>query len=247
MMSVGTAAADNMQVTYAKELLEITGLQHWVDDLEKILHQGVTHRKNERGGGKELYIKAEQALQNHLSKEALLEAIAGELVKGYDARRYLMLRRLANSPPYKKMLNLRLAVRSEEAQKAIKDLASRHKDEPIPKSRTELLQQLDASSGETEFFIAIQSLSIATILEMFEKIQPVFDQSLYRAATQLELTSRYESSMTLRYAYQEIPDEELKQFVSLYQNAVMGWFHMKTLEAMVEAVKKASSQAREVM
>lgn len=249
MMSLqsGLLYAEEMQVSYIRDVIKSTGVSHWVEDTVKILHSGIKHRKQERGGGEPLYLRANQAVDKYFVVDEIITDMALAMADEYDARRYLMLRRLSNTLPYRQLRELREAARSDVALQEIKLLADGHKDKPIPKERTELIKQLDEVSGETEFFIAIQALNIATLLQMFESNPQPYNISLVSAAQQLEVPSRFTSGMTLRYAYRDTSDEELKQFIAIYENSVMTWFHSKALEVLVEVINQRASKARLVV
>lgn len=175
-----------------------------------------------------------------------------EYFKDNFNREYILaVKDFLNSPLSGKISELEQKVSTPEGLGAMKKFGNELAINPPTKERSELVKELDAAIGATE-------LQIETTVTMYEGISkavlPLTLDDSRRSESELknmaqemrkELKSMLKGviSVSFLYTYQQLSDDELKQYINFWSSDAGKWFNKVSSEAFIFAMDKASEQA----
>lgn len=245
---------DNAQKTdlIMTSVMRDLGVFDLVRDVSQILLDGLNQRQLESTAQNSAEArKLERAAQDLFSEAAIAERIRANLRKSYDPSRYLTIQRLLQSSAGKRLVQARRAAFAPSASAEIKKIASEHDEKASDKVRIELMTKLDDLSADTELFVAVQALSIHALSRMVtaqespgtkitESEQEVM---LQRSYNQLLRPSRFTTAMTYQYAFRAHSNDEIQQFIDIYDFTDVHWFIAQLMDSLRAAMEQATREA----
>lgn len=233
-------------------LLRDLAIYDLMRDIPQTISDGLVQRQSEISS-----MPAEQkerltaVSRDSFSEAALAKRVRAVLRKDFDESRYTTLQRLLQSPVGKRVTELKRAAYTSQATAAIHKLAKDHDAKTRDPQRMSLYSQLDDASADTEFFVAAQALSIQSLLRLVKAAdgsgqilgQERADHMLRATYDQLLKPSKFTTTMTYLYAFQDQSADELQQYLQFYRFGDVQWFLNQVMSAMVEAMEQASVEA----
>ena len=253
--AVATSASEN-EKGLAEDLLVLSGMMQIIDDIPVIMKAAIEQKKQEkqsRGEPVKKYLQLmEPAIKKYFSREALLKNITGNLDPLLKGQRPAALKKLLSSTLAKQILEMKRLSRSEKNITAIKNMAADHETENINKERLALLEEFDNATADTEFYVAVQALSIESILKLnnaysvktTNKSLPGLNADVLSSTYNLLLRpSRYSTMMTYRHMFRDSSQGKIRQYITLYRQSHFQWLLKNTMVAISEAMNIATTRA----
>ena len=159
------------------------------------------------------------------------------------------------SPLAVKMSELERNTNTPAGQEAIKAFAASLQDNPAPKSRSQLVEQLDKATRTTDFSVDMQTAFFKAI---FVAIEPVMesdmrlgegelDKMVTEVHNSLEEGLRNNTRLSYLYAFRDISDDELKNYINLCESEEYRWAIQLLGNAMISALNQAADRAAMAM
>lgn len=235
-------------------LLRDLAIYELLREIPQTISDGLEQRKNEhRVLPASHWEHLDTATRDYFSEAALTARVRALLAKDYDEGRFATLQRLLQSPLGKRLSASKRAALAPQASEAIRKFAKERHDKAPGPERASLYSQLDDASADTEFFVATQALAIQALVRMADAAErknqdqePEKKDILLRASyEQLLKPSKLTTRITYDYAFQELPDDDLKLYIELYRFGNMQWFLGKVMEALSTAMEQATAAAEQ--
>ena len=239
-----------------EDLLLLSGMMQIIDDIPVIMNAGIEQKKQEkqsRGKPVKKYLQlVEPAIKEHFSRKAMLQNISKTLDSLLNGQRPAALRNLLNSSLAKQIVEMKRASRTQKSTLAIKNMADDHDLDNISKERLALLEEFDNATADTEFFVAVQALSIESILKLNnaysikttnKSISGLDGDVLSSTYNLLLRPSRYSTMMTYRHMFRDSSEGKIRQYITLYRQSHFQWLLKNTMVAISEAMNTATTRA----
>lgn len=254
MVSAAEQAPENKKLI--EDLLADLGIVSYLNDIPKIMQDGLNQRqqeRQERGESSRDYIdQLSPVVKQYFSRQQILAHVSASLAQLLKEERYTTLKRLFASPRVKNLMATKESMRSVEAIEAIKNLATEHEDRNIKKYRLDLIDEFDNATAETEFFVAVQALSIESILKLSNAYSVKIDKKtlpgikgdvLSSTYGMLLRPSKYNTMMTFRHMFRNNDDDDIKQAIAVYRQPQVQWLLQNTMVALSAAIQDATTNA----
>ncbi len=156
-----------------------------------------------------------------------------------------------SSPLSEKISSLEQKASTSEGLGGMKKFGNELTKNPPTKERSELIKELDAAIGATD-------LQVDTTVALYEgvarAVMPVTMDDNRRSESELKSMAeemRKELKTMLKgvipvsflYTYQDLKDEELRQYINFWSSDAGKWFNKVSSEAFIFAMDKAAEQA----
>lgn len=177
----------------------------------------------------------------------LYDAIAKSLYHDYDAKKYQSIIEALNSPLARRMTQLEL----ETAEPGVRDRIIQYVRKThanIPAQRLQLIHELNDASGMIEAMVDVRLGWYESLVRSQNPLLPpdqrISEAELFRTLKDLRPQVMNEASewllMNGLYAYRNVDDRELRQYVDLYQSDAFHWFSVLANRALLNAYKEAN-------
>lgn len=223
-------------------------------DIPQTISDGLQQRQNEIANlSKERKAQLDTITHDYFSEAALGMRIRNVLRKDFDESRYATLQRLVQSPIGKRVLEAKRAAYTPAALEAIRKLAKDHNSKTRDLQRMSLYSQLDDAAADTELFIAVQALAIQSLSRLAHSGESKNAASseeknaalLRTAYDQLLKPSKFTTTMTYLYAFQNHSAADLQQYIQFYRFGDTQWFLAQVMEALTAAMEQATLAAEQ--
>lgn len=156
-----------------------------------------------------------------------------------------------NSPLSQKMAKLESATNNPANREDFKAFAAALTNKPTPQSRSSLIEQLDKITRTTDFSIDMQTAFFKAI---FVAIEPVMETDMRlgdgelekmvnEVRTSLEESLRNNTRLSFLYAFRNVSDAELKQYIEICESDEYRWAIQLLGNAMISAINQAADRA----
>ena len=258
VLVVGSALLATNAYAEAKDdallILEQLGFKRLVSDVPEILQNSISQRRKETGLSEEQYQRVLALYTKAYAPQDILDSLALAVSKKVSSQDLSTLKNLLATEQAQQLQALREQAAGEQGIAAIRELAKAHQSEPVSKNRQTLLETFDEAAADTEFFIAMQALTVYGIMRGFNTLGKNAaenntgpDALLQLIYEQLQRPTRYTIAMTLRYTFRELDDQEVMGYVQLYRFAPLHQFLVHTMEQLrLDMLRRASLVKREL-
>lgn len=249
-------SADKNSRAQVEQMLAMVGILPVVEDIPVIMAAGIRQKfqeQSELGADTEQFKQlVDPAVKKYFSHDAIMDKMTVRLAPLLQGQRGEALKKLLSSSRAKKIVGMKNQSRSEKSLEAIKNVAVDHENKNIPKQRLELLEEFDNATADTEFFIAVQALSIDSILRLsnayslktqnkaFEGMKKNVLASTYEL---LLRPSRYTTMMTYRHMFRDSSDNDIRRYIELYRQSHVQWLLQNTMVTISTVMEEATIRA----
>lgn len=199
----------------------------------------------------DIFVQGDKTIADSYNGSEIYKLVFEYFKDNFNREYILAVKEFLSSPLSEKISELEQKVSTSEGLGAMKKFGSDLQANPPTKERSSLVKELDAAIGATD-------LQIETTVTMYEGIAkavlPVTVNDSRRSESELknmaeemrkELKSMLKGviSVSFLYTYQELNDEELKQYINFWSSDAGKWFNKVSSEAFIFAMDKAAEQA----
>ncbi|MBI3771076.1 MAG: hypothetical protein HY272_00010 [Gammaproteobacteria bacterium] len=179
----------------------------------------------------------------------LHKAISWSLLRDYDAARYQQILEALNSPIARQMTHLELDASAPAARSKIFEYAQSVR-ENLPWQRIELIRDLTDASGMVEAMVDVRLGWYESLVRSQNSLLPyewrISEERLAQVLEELRprvvRDAREWLLVNSLYAYRNVDDQELLQYVELYEGEAMRWYSKLANRALVDAYKEADAE-----
>lgn len=173
----------------------------------------------------------------------------------YDEARATLYLRQLNMPIAKKMEELVRDTNNPSNREDMMAFATALQNKPASDSRTALIERLDKANRMSDFKIDIETAFFKAI---FVAVDPVMeadmrlgdgelDRMVNEVRTSIEDAVRSETRLSYLYAFRNISDDELTQYIELCESEEYRWAIQLLGNAMISALNQAADRAATAM
>jgi hypothetical protein len=199
----------------------------------------------------DIFAQGEKTITDSYNGSEIYKLIFEYFKDNFNREYILAVKDFFSSPLSGKISELEQKVSTPEGLGAMKKFGNDLAANPPTKERSGLVKELDEAIGATD-------LQIETTVTMYEGIAkavlPVTVEDNRRSESELknmadEMRKELKSilkgviSVSFLYTYQELNDDELKQYINFWSSDAGKWFNKVSSEAFIFAMDKASEQA----
>lgn len=237
---VFAAEAENVE-----KVLYTLGFSVLLQEVPETLLNAINQRRKETGVlNAALHQRLKKKVNQLYAADGLLADMSASLAQKVSEQELGTLQNLLATEQAQKLFKLRAQASTDEGLEKIRQMARSHEDKPLGKNRLTLLDSLDNATADTEFFIAAQVLSIYTIKRVFDTLQkkpqdkPEAENALMNMFyQQLHRPSKFTTTMTYRYAFRDVADQELMEFIQIYRFVTLQAFLRVAMEALQQQMQ----------
>lgn len=161
----------------------------------------------------------------------------------------------SQSPLAVKMAKLERNTNTPLGQKELNTFKANLQENPAPKSRNNLIQQLDKANRTTDFRVDMQTaffkavfVAIAPVMEADMRLgDGELDKMVTEVRDSLEESLRPNTHLFYMYAFRDVSDEELKNYINLCESKEHRWAIQLLGNAMISALNQAADRAAMMM
>lgn len=246
------AADDPERAALIDELIAGSGIDAVIDELPaNLAAQFEALPPNVYDDDVDRYAKAMLAAAD---LDRFREAVKALLEANYDPKRYKAIRDVLATPFARKMLAVELAANRPEAQAGLEQFLT-NPPANLSVKRLALIHKIDKGAHVTEsMWILASDVAVGIAISKADTLPEDFH---------LELTDLREArnqtrgvmwdglaeltEVSLAYMYRDVPDEELAQYVAMYESKPMRWFAELQHAAWVYFVDRTTVDAAKVL
>lgn len=252
LLCLQTVHATNKQEQINK-ILEQTGFDKLLEHIPSFA-QG-TLKQSSGALEPEMSSALSAAFNQAFTTAAVQRDVINVINAHYDESQATAYLKQLQSPLAVKMAELERNTNTPTGQQEIKALAAKLQENPAPKSRSNLIQQLDKANRTTDFSVDMQTAFFKAI---FVAIDPVMDADMRlgdgeldnmvtEVRESLEENLRPNTRLSYMYAFRDISDDELKSYIDLCESTEYRWAIQLLGNAMISALNKAADRAAMAM
>lgn len=183
------------------------------------------------------------------SPPRLHNTISTSLLRGYDADRYQQILNALNSPIARRMTHLELEASAPAERSKIEEYAQSLRSNP-PRERIQMIRELSDASGMVAAMVEVRLGWYESFVRAQNLLLPfewrVTDEHLAEVLNKIrpQVASDAQEWLIVNslYAYRNVNDQDLRQYVDLYESDAMRWFSELANRALVEAYKEADAE-----
>ena len=196
-----------------------------------------------------------QVFLRAFNSEAIRRDLVRTLSAHYDADQVQAYLELRETPLAKKMSELERSPGKAENRESFINFYNELQNRPAPASRLALIEKLDKANQSTQFSVEMQT---AFFKAVFSAVDPIMDADMRLGEGELdkmveevrqslgeEVHKRTQASYL--YAFRELPDSEIQQYVELCQSAPHRWAIQMLVNAMISALNSAAERSATLM
>lgn len=216
--------SDKVKIDIVEHLLTISGAKVGLQRLSDQVIAGALQNSGIQGTTVESQYEIAKSISEAYPKNIFLTRTREALIENYDHQRYA-----AQITKFSSLLVLRMTTLEarqpapQDIQRYIVHIAS----EPLPAKRIELLRKLDSLTNTSAFNIKIllntaETFALASAGECPEnqiKIQEYFA----KARPEIEKSVRSSVQVMQAYTYKDASDEDLLEYIKVYDNPDAKW------------------------
>lgn len=158
------------------------------------------------------------------------QSIVTHLRENYDHERYAAFLEQLTSPLGKKMTALETGAHTPQAQQEMMQMGNIIMGQASPE-RLDLVRRLDEAAGATESNVNMQMLMTETMIRNLNRIMPApkrlseprMEQMLEQIRVQSIFPIRQLTHLSMVYTFRSIDDDELLQYIGLYESETGRW------------------------
>ncbi len=227
--ALATPGTDNSRAQ-VQEVMHLSGLARALDQIPASLDVQLAQQK-ELGAQGEEFDTFSKIIKEAYDPAVLYEAVTRELESRYDATRFPQLIRQLRKPLVRTMTQLEVDAASPDAQQRMMEFAKSLQHAPLPDTRLRRIKQLMAVTGSVEGVVDIQLATIQAIMKGMNPLMPanqrvtpeLMNQRLSEIRFHMEPQVRQWVGLTMSYTYRNVSDQELDDYISLYETEVGAW------------------------
>ncbi len=244
------AANKNEQIN---TILEQTGfdklLQHIPDFAQAVLKQSSGALEPEMNSA------LSAAFNQAFATAAVQRDVINVINAHYDESQATAYLNQLQSPLAVKIAELERSTNTPASQQAMRAYATELATKPATSARSLLVEQLDKANRHTDFFVDMQTAFFKAI---FVAIEPVMeadmrlgdgelDKMVTEVRNSLEESTRNNTRLSYLYAFRDISDDELKNYIALCESDEYHWAIQLLGNAMISALNQAADRAANAM
>ena len=246
-------AAAQTQGEIIDEMLELSSIRQKIDRISVRVKSELDRQQH--GTQNKLtpneYDRISKILTGSFAGSDLNQSIASYFHKHYDQDRAVAELAILHSPANKRLRELMAWSSTPEARQKILAYDKQLTSVPPTPERMTLIRALDQASHSTAIAVEVTvstSLAVTTILNALRPpdTQLNHDQLVElssRMRKELWNAAEHSVIVTYLYAFRDISDAELKDFIALYKSDTAKWFRQVATEALTVALTTATEKA----
>lgn len=230
------------------QLLERSGIEADLEDLPDLMEEQIQQNPVE-GVDPDTVARIAAIATAVFDPVALRKTLMDELRKSYDAKKFDDYLHLLDLPLVRKMAKLEKEASSPEALDALQDYAKKLDAAPPAPHRLQQIHDLMDASGSVELVEAMQVGIIEAFLRAMNPLVPPdrrlsddqITQLLVQFKQQMGESAREYLTLQNLYAYRNVSDNELKEYVRLYRSESGRGLSAALNRAIIAMFKEASA------
>ena len=242
------------ELSLIEEVIDLSGLKRQIDQVPGFMQSQLTQKQQE--------LKPEVfAVLNKVITESFRADIFQQYVKEYfknnfDKERLMAVRKLWSLPLAKKMTQLEIQGSASTALEDKKAFALNLQANPPSQEHLALAQKLIDVTDSVGMLMEIYLGSTKAFITAAAQFSPPdnrptseqLDQMLNEKKAQLETAFRQSLIISFLYTYRSASEEELKQYIEIYDSDTGRWFTKLVFGALEDAFNKAgASMGQKIM
>lgn len=239
------------------DLMEISGLNHQIEQLPAMINAGVQQGRN-NGMDEDTFAKVSTAVGETHTAQAFAEKFKNGLQKNYDQERFAALLEMQRSPFAQKITQLEKEASTPEAMQQMQAYATTLEKNPPSPTRLALVERLDKATAATSAALNIQLQTTQTMIAVLDPLLPPEqrmkpgqkDEMLWQMQLQGRPMMQQFIGLHMLYAYRSLPDKELEQYIALHETDLGKWFvdliNKITVTAFRNIAEKAALRVKEL-
>lgn len=249
LFSLNIAQADTTQNQTIDKMLDASGfdklLQHIPDFAQSILKQSSGALEPE------INSKLSLAFTRSFKSDIVRRDVIASLRSHYDAKLSAAYLAFTEAERTRQMSKLESATNDPANQQAMMDFINALKNTPATATRSKLIERLDTANRASDFSIDLQT---AFFKAVFTAIDPVLENDMKLGTGEMEKmvdevrqsltdSTRQRTLHTYLYAFRDLSDSELEEYVSLSEGEGNRWGVQALGNAMIYAINHAAERA----
>ena len=247
-LSIPSVALASGKKEISNEIIELSGLKEVAHDIAVYALSEIETRKESLPEHE--FQRLTQIIQRTFNEARIYKIIQDYFYANYDEQLSPLWLSTLKSPLLIKITHLEIESAKPEAFEHIIEYAKLMRTNPIPPSRIKQVKQLDQITRVSEVTLESQ-LSVAKVL--LHAINPSLPSNKQMSTSQLQsmiktlgmqISQSLEEFTTITnlYTYRTLTNEELEQYLKLYQKSEGQWIINTTYNAVISALRDAQLQ-----
>ena len=212
------------------DLMEVSGLNHQIEQLPAMINAGVQQGRN-NGMDEDTFAQVSTAVGETHTARAFTEEIKNGLKKNYDQERFAALLEMLHSPFAQKITQLEKEASTPEVMQQMQAYAATLEKNPPTAARVALIERLDKATAATSAAMNIQLQTAQTMIAVLDPLLPAEqrmkpgqkEEMLWQMQLQGRPMAQQFIALTMLYAYRSLPDKELEQYIALHETDLGKW------------------------
>jgi len=229
--NVTSASPENL----IRLVLELSGIERRVKEIPSYVTAELLRNKDTLEP--EIYESAAKLISACYQPDNMYQALVTRLNSKGDKEQFRRILEKLRTPTLKKVFQAQEDARKPEAAQARTDFIAHIELYQPTQERVNLLQKLDLETAVSELEIKMQLLAFRDCLSAVSLCYPAERRTPPEAidasvnATRLKLLAVSHNSVLINslFAYKDVSDEELKEYLAFYESALGKWF-LKSME-----------------
>ncbi len=220
-------------------------MQHVPDFAQSILKQSAGSLEPEVNS------KLSLAFSRAFKTDVIRRDVSSSLRSHYDTKLSAAYLTFTEAELTRKMSALESSTNAPEHQQSMLDFIQTLKTTPAPAKRLQLIERLDKANRASDFSIDLQT---AFFRAVFTAIDPVLEADMKLGAGEMEKmvdevrnsltdSTRQRTQHTYLYAFRDLSDRELEEYVVLSEGDGNRWGVQALGNAMIYAINRAAERA----
>lgn len=224
------------------QALELSGMNEFVEQLPAIFEEYARDKMEEDAASPEEQEKFLAAMQGVFDPEVVSAGLRTALERECEPAVMQSAVASLDSPLAQKMRKLEAAAGTAEGAQRLEEFAGNLPGNPPEAGRLQLVRRLDEISGASEFQADMTIAMLQGMAEGFGQEKQAAEQ-LPTVRRDLFPVVRASVLVTMLFSYQEASDQELNDYIALYESEPLQRFTRTVTQAFNAAVKGQAKEA----
>lgn len=252
-MAIETNPTAQNSAAIINQIMSVSGMDEMIEQLPAGVAMGFDQQPPPPVNQAE-YERFRQAYLQTFDPVKIRQTVVDHFSRHYEPQRFAELLEVLNTPLALKMKALEVQANTPQAQQEMMQMGNIIMGQASP-SRLALVQQLDAAQKATETMIDVQLMTTRAMMEGMNTLAPpeqqVTKEQQGQMLEQLRAQSLYPARqfvyLSLVYTYRTVSDEELGEYLRLYQSELGRWSTTLMMDAWMNVADDVSQRLAGLM
>jgi hypothetical protein len=250
-MTACGGTTDNQTTDLVDNVLALHGINSEADRYPEMIQQTLVQYQQQVAP--ETYEALGQVLSEAFDAQLLKDDVRQHFLDNYDEEKLKEIKKALETSLGQKMVDMQVAAAAPEAIEQMEAFMMELQADPPPPERLTLIENLDATSRYADLSMAMIMGAIRGAGVAFgPELDPVsfaregfIDSAIAGMRPQIEPNVTLSSRMHLLYTYRDATDEELTEYIGIWETESGQWFTGVLVDAVTAAVAAGNDRTAE--